>query len=485
MSTPPIGTGRQASGTIIRTQNGDILRYDSTGLVMVLSDQVIDDISRRLPGGKGEAWLDPAILGDIDAWDLREDGEWYVFQANLRGRQGSRQFRRLKTADTVDIEPRPIADTTGPVQAILSLGGPRRATGFNRVPDFPWHVLSPADDIGAVGHGGEPAGVDASTLEPIRDLTRDAAIADVLITDRFENHQALPTIICRAETDSAPSIAELAQGAAYENLLTAIDTAAAAAKRMGRRLSLYSIGIDYSLEDVTRDPDAYRNGIFDLVHLLNADIGKRGLRCPPMVATFECGTHQINDHPLLRAQWELAWQGPQHGLTYTAPSYMFKQDAFGRPDLPALEQMAEMDAAALTALHAGQDWSCPIFLLAEREPDPTQIRVRAQALGPLEIDPENPFGAANHGFSLQGATNGPKISTVIIAKDDPQDILITFDKAPEGDQLELCYAFGQSPKRDPLDYPAACGAIRDDWSQSSRTGVKLHRWALPCALPVW
>ncbi len=106
-------------------------------------------------------------------------------------------------------------------------------------------------------------------------------------------------------------------------------------------------------------------------------------------------------------------------------------------------------------------------------------------MGSLVVD-DDPFGAgADKGFSLVGATNNPKLKSVKNAEDDPNDLILTFDKVPKGDAIELLYAFAQSPDRSDEDYPAACGAIRDDWSMTSKTGVTLHRWALPAVLQVW
>lgn len=471
-------------GTIIRAENGDILGYDETGLVGVLSDRVIADIARRLPQGQ-DAWIDPDHLGDIDAWDLRQDGEWLTFTARLPGMQGTRRFRRLHTPDCADHDAHIIADAPGPVYGVISLGGPRRATGFAGQPQFPRHVMAPGDDVGAVGVAGVEAATLRNTLQPLPELTRDAALADEILRRRYDAHRALPLIMTRTETDSSASVADLANGQARANLITAAKSLMAAADRLNHTAVLLAIGLEFTLEDLHSDAATYRNGILDLIEALRSDMARLKLRCPPILAVFDCGTHRVNDHPVLRAQWELAWQGPDFGLHYTAPGYMFRQDQYARPDASALQHMAEMDACALEALHDGREWVCPTFLLAEREPDPAVIRVRARALTHLVIDPDNPFGAGpDCGFSLQGADNAPAITSVTIAPDDAQDILVAFDKPPTGAALTLLYAFGGRAERGGVDYPQACGAVRDDWHHDSRTGTRLHRWALPAALPV-
>jgi hypothetical protein len=481
----------QDFGVIIRAENGDIVRFDQTGIVMVLADEVIKDIAQRLPQVDAplqlsKNWIDPSVLGDIDAWDVRRDGEWYVFNANLAGKQGPRQFRRLIDAEDTDSEPGVIADGAGPLWGLLALGGSRRTTRFDHPLSFPWHVLAPADEIGAVGYAGSETATIKTALLKLPELTRDAALGDLLVERQFSNHQALSLFMARAETDSSASVHALGSGLAYENLMTAIRSLKASAARMDRPAALMSIGLEYTLEDVQSDASTFRSGMLDLIAKLTADIAQLGLRCPPILSVFDCGTHDLNDHPILRAQWDLAWQGAEHGLYFTAPGYMFRQDRTGRPDLAALQQMTEMDACALDVLHNEGEWACPTFLLAETEPDPKKIRVRARALGGLVIDTSDPFGAGKScGFTLKYASNAPVLQDVAVAEDDPQDIILTFDKAPKGKALELLYAFGIDVARDAVDYPSACGAIHDGWEFKSHTDVTLHRWALPAALPIW
>jgi hypothetical protein len=117
------------------------------------------------------------------------------------------------------------------------------------------------------------------------------------------------------------------------------------------------------------------------------------------------------------------------------------------------------------AIASGDDWRCPTLHLAEWEGgDAPVIRVTAQGDGPLVLDPGLP-----HGFALIGA-DAPRIEGVTIAADDPQAVLVSVSKRAEG--LKLAYAAGGP------------GALHDDWGAPSRTGVTLHRWALPAILPV-
>ena len=485
-------TGDPQKGTVLRARNGDVIGYDSSGLVMRLSDKVIADIGRRLgalPTGAARAaqaeGLDPALLGDVDAWNLRQTGEWYVFSANLPGEQGARQYRCLVEADSVEEQVSIVADAPGALLGVFSIGGARATKALPRVPRFPYHILAPADDIGAVGMGGvEPARV-LSHLNSLREVTRDALLAEVLLADRRSNHRALPLYMVRAETDGSPSVAALREGQALANLMTAARSLKAAAERMAKPARILCIRLDYTLEDVQSDAQAFRDGMLALMDDITEGIGKMGFHKPVFLATFDCGTPQFSDHPALRAQWELAWNHGEHDLVFAAPGYGFAQDGYGRPTPEAMAQMAEMDALAVTAIYEDRPWFCPTFLLAEREGE-RLIRVRARALGPLVIDAADPFGAGPlAGFRLEGK-GAPRITQVALAEDDPQDLLLSLDAPATGD-LQLLYGFGAAPRAggDPAAaHPAAAGSVRDDWQGAAEDGTPLYRWALPCALPV-
>ena len=126
----------------------------------------------------------------------------------------------------------------------------------------------------------------------------------------------------------------------------------------------------------------------------------------------------------------------------------------------------------------------PIFLLAEREETPNIIRCRSQALGPLVVDRKDPLNAGqNCGFMLEGCKNNASITGVEVDQNDANDLLITFDTPPIGENLILKYAMGHASSTDGM--PANRGSIRDGWEYESKTGASLYRWALPAALPVY
>ena len=479
--------------TILRAANGDVLRADKTGLVLRLSDRVIHDIADRLPQGSSanmsrpshSPHIDPDVLGDIDAWDVRVDGEWHVFHARMPGPASARLFRRLIVPDDIEIDAGIIADCGGPLVGYVSLGGLRRATGHKVALQFPYHIVAPADDIGAVGMGGVEESEVLRCGMQIQELTRDAAVADASLQSRYEDFRQLPLHFVRAEHDGSSSIQELAKGTAYKNFLTNLQSLIALAERLNKTPVLGAIGLEYTLEDCQSTGDAWREGLYDLLLQISSDLKKLGLRRPSILAMFDCGTRFIHDHEILRAQCEFAWSGQNFGFHFSCPSYMFKCDSYGHLDTSALREVAEMELAALNALDQDQEWICPTVLLAERDPDPHVIRVKCRALAPLILDATDPFGAgAQFGFSFEGADAPVEILEVTLATDDKQDLLITCKSPPQGADLKLRYGFGQNPERARLDYPPICGALRDTWQQQSSTGRLLHRWALPAVVPV-
>ncbi|MGB1234113.1 MAG: hypothetical protein ACPG5U_00100 [Planktomarina sp.] len=453
-------------GILIRAQNGDVIRYDDTGLILRLSDTVLADIALRLGGNLSPAAppvsvprLDAhAYLPDVDAWGVSLHGDWLYFTANLAGVAGPCGYRRRVTGGDI------IADAPGPIQVILGMGGARAALGSTAKPNYPYHILAPADDIGAVGHAGVEDAIQTPDLEHLRDLTHEALVADMLLQDRVTKTQALPLFVTRVETDTSATATDLATGPAMTNLEIAVRNAMQAASSMGKQADITAICLDYTFEDQSGSAAAYRDGMTAVMDGLRDHLKALGHPAPTFVTRFEGGTPAMQDDAIIEGQWDLAWNHADHRFIQSAPSYMFDYDTFDRPTDAARADMAAMTAAAITT----DNWHCPTFMLAECISGTHSIRVTAKAMQPLVLDLK--LGCtALAGFSLIGNDNAPQITGVAVDPNDPKALIFTCDTAPTGD-LHLGYAV-----KDTL-----IGGVRDDWM----TDGGLHRWALPCLLPV-
>lgn len=461
-----------SSGVILRAGNGDVIGYDESGLVLRLADRVISDIAARLDlapveAPRAEVTEAPELPDDLDAWAIRREGDWVLFQANLPGADSARGYRRHIEGGAI------LAETRGPLLGILGIGGARAGLASDGPSGFPYHIFAPADDIGAVGMGGEGEAEATPLLQQLPELTHEALLAESLLARRSAARMSLPLIVVRAETDTAATAADLGQGLAVANLERAAANLTAAAARLGTRAQVLAVTLDYVLEDVSGDALAYRDGILALMERITRSLGALGFSRPVFLAGFDCGTHRITTGPALHGQWELSWNHSDHQLVFTAPSYAFAIDDTGRLTDAGRRAKAELSAEALLAVQSGAKWLCPTIQLAERAGN--DIRLICEAADTLVIDAADPFGAgASAGFRLDGVTNDAKIKKVEIDPKDRRAVILRCSKRPEG-AVEVAYAFGAAPNDGP--YPANAGALRDAWGQGG-----LHRWALPARL---
>jgi len=235
---------RAGHGVLVRARNGDVIGYDPTGLVLRLADKVIDDIALRL-GGRLQAGDAPAAASDPrnvaeleamldghDVWNIRAAGDWLRFSGRLPGRQGPRDFRLCRAGGDV------LADAPGAVVGIFGIGGPRAALANPEVAAYPFHILAPADDIGAVGHAGVERAAVTDLLSHLRELTHEALMAEVCLDWQLDKHAGLPLFVTRVETDSSASAGALADGVAVDNLLRAAANLKLAAARLGKPADL-------------------------------------------------------------------------------------------------------------------------------------------------------------------------------------------------------------------------------------------------------
>ncbi len=479
----------EASGVIIRAENGDVIGWDETGLVLRLSDRVIADIAARLNvanltndrAGQASEKSD-ALFGahgaqiddDIDAWAVDRRGDWVYFQANLPGADCPRGYMRHKDGPTI------LAQSHLPLMGIFALGGARAQLGQPLPSRFPYHLFAPADDIGAAGMGGEGEAVATAQLLPLRALTHEALLAEKLLAMRQAAGAGLPLFFVRAETDMAASAKELGQGAAMANLRQALQNFYLAAAHLGRPAKVAAICLDYCLEDVAGDGMAYRDGIMAVMAQITQTLGNLGAPRPMFLSGFDCGTQSITTGAALQGQWELAWNHGDHPLICTGPSYAYAMDDTGRLRPEGQRAKAELSAHALLACEAGKVWHCPTIQLAERAGD--DIRLICEAMDGLTLDPRDPFDAgAAAGFRLDGARNKAEIKKVEIDPKDKRAVILRCSARPEG-EVFVAYAYGAAPRQGAHLFPANAGALRDTWEVEGSAEMPLHRWALPARL---
>ncbi len=456
----------EAENVLLRARNGDVIRFDDSGLILNLSDVVVEDLRSRLSAPptaltRGQTGsLDAECLGDIDAWNLRREGDWFLFDANLPGGGAPRGYRRLVHGGDI------IAETPGPVLGVLSLGGARRARSVPGTGKFPYHVVAPADDIGATGLSGVEAAASSNSAERLREQTQDSLLAAEILALRQQAGRGLPLMIARCESDDAASLRQLGAGPAFRNLVQAAANLQAIGQSLGKRTRLAALSLDFTLEDVLTPAGDYVQDLLCLLQDLFQALWSHDLPPVPVLMVFETSV------ATLRApHWELALHQSDMNLLFSMPSYALEYDGTARLTPGAMQRRAATEAAALSEVEAGRGWQCPLFLLAEYEGQ-TRIRLRSNAAVPLVIDTTDPYGAGPaHGLHLIGPHGPVDITDVRVDPDEPRDLLVEAGSTLPTSGVHLSYAW---------DGP---GALRDEWAHPSK--AKLRRWALPCNLEVF
>ncbi|MGB0966698.1 MAG: hypothetical protein ACPGUX_00815 [Halocynthiibacter sp.] len=487
---------RKRTDILIRAENGDVIRYDETGLVLRLSDRVLEDIAQRLQE-RGLLSDQPQVEGrsedvteedeielpdGVDAWSVRQDGDWIRFTANLAGKSGPRGFMCKGPGSAI------VADTPTPLLGLFAIGGSRASLASDIVCDFPHHIVAPGDDIGAVGFDGEGDAKPVDTLHLLREMSHEAMVGQVLLNDALTRRDALPLYYTRAETDGSVNAQGLAKGPAFKNLSQAVRNMKAAAQDLGKRGEILGVFLDFALEDVMSNGIEYRDGMIALMENITRDFSKDAIPAPRFFAFFECGSRDVSDDSTLEGQWELSWNNAGHDLVLVAPGYMLTLDQDARLTDTSRATRAAMSAEAVAHTRRGERWYCPTLHLAER--DDKLIRVTAQCHGKLVLDENDPFGSGKHyGFSLEGVAKDVSITSVQIDPKDPKSLLITCSKTVTGPAPVLRYASGQKTGQGE-GYPVNCGALRDEFTPALHHDAEitelalLRRWALPARLKI-
>jgi len=400
-----------------------------------------------------EFHLDPEVLGDIDAWNLRRSGDWYYFDANLAQADGPRGYRREVSGGDI------IADTPGPVLGFLALGGSRVARGIPGVGSFPHHVVAPGDEVGAVGLAGLEVAEASAKAERLAEQPQIAATAHAFLGLKKQNLQGLPLIVARAEHDESSSVADLRKGPAFGNLKTAANSVANISRWLGKRTSDLIVSLDFVLEDVSGQADRWAEDMLALMRDVEREAWRIGFQKTHFISVME---HLAPEY--IAAQSRLGFVSNDISFAWAAPGYAFERDRYCRTTRSGMERRAETEAIVIHERLSGKPWTCPTLLLAEWDPDRSAIRVTIDAAEPVVLDRKDPFSAGpGYGFTVDGV----QISSVKLDRKDDRSVLLSVSKMP-APGAELNYA---------VNGP---GALRDQWTHPSGA----RRWALPARLKI-
>lgn len=471
---------------LLSAENGPILAADDTGLVLRLSDRVVADLARRLamlPDGAPQSApvsapdavttpatpLDPAVLGDIDGWDVIRQGDWLSFTARLPGAEGTRRYLRHASGSAM------LAQAPGPVQGVFSLAGGRRFNAPSLVPDFPFHILGTAPF--------EDAGEDPPLFDNLRHCGLDADLAAALLRRRHADYRALPLFACAASLLPASPLDPQDKLTAFRAALARFAGLAAA---LGKTARIAAICLEISPDQIADDQDADSFHRALLAHLDNLAGAIAAADLPParFLITLDCGGWWGTGAPRARIAAEalcrLALCPGTHDLTVTGSTAPLAQDRLGQPLREAALVQAELESLALESLAGRAAWTAPTLCLVERD-SPRSLRALFKSSAPLVLDPEDPMGTGPlAGFALTGAP-GVEIAEAMIDPQDDRSVRLTLSAdLPRDVPARLDYAIPTAPDPD-RRLPGWAGALRDDWQGATGTGGLVHRWALPAS----
>jgi hypothetical protein len=238
---------------VVRAPNGDVIRYDPSGLVMRLSDKVIADIALGSARATRAAVRTPGPPMDEDALATSTPGTSGPRATGCASPRGW-PVGRACAASGVMCRRAILGDAPGPVMAILGLGGPSAALATPGPPAYPHHVVAPADDIGAVGMAGIEAAPETDRLEGSANARMRRWWPRRCSTGGWRLSRPCPSSLSGPRRRPPPTAAALATGRAVENLRIAARNLAAAATSMGRKARIAAVCLDFALEDLSQTP---------------------------------------------------------------------------------------------------------------------------------------------------------------------------------------------------------------------------------------
>lgn len=391
-------------------------------------------------GGGGVAVLAPDGLGDIDAWQVLQNGALSYYEAMRWG-----DFPRGYVTDGTHH----VAQTGSTVFGLVNAGSTLRSSGG--VSTAIYHVT------------------EGSSFSPADGC--NSAFGESLIADRLADARALPSIDCLDGGIASATLADLTDADAYGSFLAAIDGQRLAWLGFGKAYAVAAVIVSQGLAEMDADEATYAAAFNAYLAALPVDIGAASDQ-PGVPLVFY---HQTSGTAVSGADNAALGQITAYtfGPTLVTPLYPFAIDPLSAatPTDDSILLIGELERLAYDTVAGSQEWRPPVPVTAILSG--STITVQMDALSDLVLDTGRTI--THEGFALDGVTNGKTITGVSVAD---QDVTITLSGAPTG-TLVLRYAWGETT---PVSDGFVCnrGNLRDSYGQASALvgGHTLRRFAV-------
>ena len=404
-------------------------------------------------GGSTVEFVDPDNQGD--AWNSIQTTDDHGEVIRYLSRQWRETWGYEKRGEIT------LAQSPDPAIGIVAFGGGSSAVA-RPIPDgFPFHV------------------VDQALVHP-EDGQAASAAAAAWLEGEYSARRGLPTVVALTQVVGSTVEADALAGSAPREALKAkVVAARSALGAWGKDFFVDRIGLallEGAPSTLQATADLHYAAVANSMRAEIADAAGQ-IPMPVVVVSQSAGTRTDGTSEVILAEGNLEWAHWSLGLIVATPKYPFPLQA-GSPATLTPEgamQVSELEALAVTERLAARDWYGPT-IGAQCTRAGAVITVPFTAMSALVIrDP------ANHGFAVDGVTNGATIASVAVSG---TNVLITMSAAPAG-TLTVRYAFGRTGDQGD-GYPANRGSLTDSWSQPSRmvSGATLYRYARSGRAPV-
>ena len=475
---------------LVSAANGPVIAADETGIVLHLSDRVVRDIARRLPGvagaldepdstliaddppatdsapvARGAAW----VPDDIDWWNAQADGDWTRFDARLPGAAETRRYARHSAGPGI------VADAPGAFQAVISLAGPRRYTLQSARPDFPFHVISCPP----------PEPEENPLFANLAHRGADSAVCDALLWRKYNAFRRLPVFIaqpCLLPAGGLPDHAQLAE------FSQALERIAALAAAMGKPSRVAAIALEIGPQHLGagQDAAALHCAVLRLLDWVAAQMRSLDMGEAPVLLTADAGAWWNSDVAAARQAAEaiqrLVLCPGNHQIIPIGSTAGQAQDDLGMPTGDTIAAQAAREAWVVEAVRSGEACGAPVLYLAEFI-DARRVRAIFKSRAGLAIDADGDSGA---GLSLT-LTDTDEDWPVASVAPDPEDagsLIVTLQAdAPPGRELRLNHALPhQSGAKAGYRATAICDAA--EGAPQSGAAAPPRFWAMPGSMVV-